>query len=104
VTAAEYDLLEAKRERDHCIRGWPEWNMGAEPNLGEICYLIRCRMDERMKDMAKDIGTSHVTMIRWERGRGRCSRLWDYWAEQGWRLPVAALEKAKALNDDQSTH
>jgi len=85
-TANELIILEIKRQRDHFHFGFPFLESGTPPNLGEVCHLIRTRVDRSLEEVASKVGCSLPTFINWERGRGSCDRLWEYWAGLGWSL------------------
>jgi len=76
-----------KRKRDRDSWGKGTRPLNAPVTLGELCWLERVAQARTLKDTARDVGVSHVTLIKRERGAGDVSELARYWERQGTVAP-----------------
>jgi len=67
-------------------RDWekPGSRLGLRQQLGalkphEVCYLKRRRAGKTQKEIAREVGTSRLWVIRMEAGHAPVGRLRDYW-------------------------
>lgn len=55
------------------------------PSLPLILALARRRYGRGLKPLAKELGVSHMTLLKWE-ARGE-EALVGWWCRRGWRFP-----------------
>jgi hypothetical protein len=82
----ERRALAAKRARDRQSWGQEDAPKDHSPVLlGELCYLERIARGIRLKDLARRLGVSHVTLIKRERNKGRVEQLALFWERDSQR-------------------
>ena len=79
-----YGLIETDRHHDVVVRIIPSNNMLPllKPPLGCLCALARRRHDLGLQKTARLLGTSHVTLLAWERSSD--PRLISAWKRLGY--------------------
>lgn len=70
--------LKQKRKRD-MVRDKVHRIGNTDINLGEQCFVQRINSGKTIREVAKELGVSHVTIIKRERNKGHVDRLARYW-------------------------
>jgi len=58
---------------------------------GERCYVLRRRLKLRVKETARELGVSHVTLLKWERHGPSDDRYKDYLLNKAVEVDMEAI-------------
>lgn len=83
LSEQERERLLSKRQRDRLSWGYDAPHEDEPVTLGELCYLERLAQGMRLKELARLLGVTHVTLIKRERNKGRVWQLELFWEQYG---------------------